>query len=102
MGGDGYALALRAGAPLLDMEFVQFFLDRTSGSRLIGMDPIMWDPFRYSSRRPARSMARARSSPSATATREDGKHVITRDLATWHDHQGSGGRALLKRTAARI
>jgi len=25
MGGDGYALALRAGAPLIDMEFVQFF-----------------------------------------------------------------------------
>src|SRR5262249_14918597 len=25
MGGDGYALALRAGAELIDMEFVQFF-----------------------------------------------------------------------------
>ena len=32
MGGDGYALALRAGAPLIDMEFVQFFPDRASGA----------------------------------------------------------------------
>src|SRR5262249_613273 len=47
MGGDGYALALRAGAPLIDMEFVQFFPIGHLAPRLIGMDPIMWDPFRY-------------------------------------------------------
>ena len=45
--GDGYALALRAGAPLIDMEFVQFFPIGHLAPRLIGMDPIMWDPFRY-------------------------------------------------------
>ncbi|SDE44404.1 FAD-binding protein [Belnapia rosea] len=47
MSGDGYALALRAGAPLIDMEFVQFFPIGHLAPRLIGMDPIMWDPFRY-------------------------------------------------------
>jgi succinate dehydrogenase/fumarate reductase flavoprotein subunit len=47
MGGDGYALALLAGAELVDMEFVQFFPIGHLAPRLVGMDPIMWDPFRY-------------------------------------------------------
>ncbi len=47
MGGDSYALALRAGAELVDMEFVQFFPIGHLAPRLVGMDPIMWDPFRY-------------------------------------------------------
>jgi succinate dehydrogenase / fumarate reductase, flavoprotein subunit len=47
MAGDGYALALAAGAELLDMEFVQFFPIGHLAPRLVGMDPIMWDPFRY-------------------------------------------------------
>jgi succinate dehydrogenase/fumarate reductase flavoprotein subunit len=47
MGGEGYALALGAGAELVDMEFVQFFPIGHLAPRLVGMDPIMWDPFRY-------------------------------------------------------
>ena len=47
MGGDAYALALRAGAELIDMEFPQFFPIGHLSPRLVGMDPIMWDPFRY-------------------------------------------------------
>jgi succinate dehydrogenase/fumarate reductase flavoprotein subunit len=47
MAGDGYALALAAGADLVDMEFVQFFPIGHLAPRLVGMDPIMWDPFRY-------------------------------------------------------
>jgi succinate dehydrogenase/fumarate reductase flavoprotein subunit len=47
MGGEAYALALRAGAELVDMEFVQFFPIGHLAPRLVGMDPIMWDPFRY-------------------------------------------------------
>jgi succinate dehydrogenase/fumarate reductase flavoprotein subunit len=47
MGGEAYALALWAGAELIDMEFVQFFPIGHLSPRLVGMDPIMWDPFRY-------------------------------------------------------
>lgn len=47
MGGDAYAIALRAGAELIDMEFPQFFPIGHLAPRLVGMDPIMWDPFRY-------------------------------------------------------
>jgi succinate dehydrogenase / fumarate reductase flavoprotein subunit len=36
-----------APAPLIDMEFVQFFPIGHLAPRLVGMDPIMWDPFRY-------------------------------------------------------
>ena len=47
MNGDAYAMALRAGAELMDMEFPQFFPIGHLAPRLVGMDPIMWDPFRY-------------------------------------------------------
>jgi succinate dehydrogenase/fumarate reductase flavoprotein subunit len=82
MGGDGYALALRAGAPLLDMEFVQFFPIGHLAPRLIGMDPIMWDPFRY--KLGGRLLnADKEEFTQRYGTREDGKYVITRDLATY-------------------
>jgi succinate dehydrogenase/fumarate reductase flavoprotein subunit len=82
MGGDGYALALRAGAPLIDMEFVQFFPIGHLAPRLIGMDPIMWDPFRY--KLGGRLLNADRQEFTARyGTPEDGKYVVTRDLATY-------------------
>ena len=82
MGGDGYALALRAGAPLIDMEFVQFFPIGHLAPRLIGMDPIMWDPFRY--KLGGRLLNGERQEFTARyGTPEDGAYVITRDLATY-------------------
>ena len=44
--GEGHALAYWAGAEMGDMEFVQFFPIAHLAPRLVGMDPIMWDPFR--------------------------------------------------------
>jgi succinate dehydrogenase / fumarate reductase flavoprotein subunit len=82
MGGDGYALALRAGAPLIDMEFVQFFPIGHLAPRLIGMDPIMWDPFRY--KLGGRLLnGRGEEFTSRYGAREDGAYVLTRDLATY-------------------
>jgi succinate dehydrogenase/fumarate reductase flavoprotein subunit len=82
MGGDGYALALRAGAPLIDMEFVQFFPIGHLAPRLIGMDPIMWDPFRY--KLGGRLLNNAGEEFAARyGVSEDGRYVITRDLATY-------------------
>ena len=82
MGGDGYALALRAGAELLDMEFVQFFPIGHLAPRMIGMDPIMWDPFRY--KLGGRLLnAEGREFMDDYGTPEDGKYVVTRDRATY-------------------
>jgi succinate dehydrogenase / fumarate reductase, flavoprotein subunit len=82
MGGDGYALALRAGCSLIDMEFVQFFPIGHLAPRLVGMDPIMWDPFRYKlgGRLLNGSMEEFTSKYGSD---EDGKYVLARDLATY-------------------
>jgi succinate dehydrogenase / fumarate reductase flavoprotein subunit/fumarate reductase (CoM/CoB) subunit A len=82
MGGDGYALALRAGARLVDMEFVQFFPIGHLAPRLIGMDPIMWDPFRYKlgGQLLNRDMEEFTSHYGSD---EDGRYVLTRDIATY-------------------
>jgi succinate dehydrogenase / fumarate reductase flavoprotein subunit len=82
MGGDGYALALRAGAELLDMEFVQFFPIGHLAPRMIGMDPIMWDPFRY--KLGGRLLnADGEEFADRYGQAESGNYVLTRDVATY-------------------
>jgi succinate dehydrogenase flavoprotein subunit len=82
MGGDGYALALRAGAELIDMEFVQFFPIGHLAPRLVGMDPIMWDPFRY--KLGGRLLNGAMQEFTARyGSSEDGRYVLARDIATY-------------------
>ncbi len=85
MGGDGYALALRAGADLIDMEFVQFFPIGHLAPRLVGMDPIMWDPFRYKlgGKLLNREMREFETQYVTPDSRSDGRYVLTRDLATY-------------------
>ena len=81
MGGDGYALALRAGAELIDMEFVQFFPIGHLAPRMIGMDPIMWDPFRY--KLGGRLLnANGEEFADRYGQAETGNYVLTRDVAT--------------------
>ncbi len=82
MSGDGYALCLAAGAELIDMEFVQFFPIGHLAPRLIGMDPIMWDPFRYKLGGRLLNGNREGFVEKYGAV-DDGKYVVTRDLATY-------------------
>src|SRR5262249_5383261 len=78
----GYALALRAGAALTDMEFVQFFPIGHLAPRLIGMDPIMWDPFRY--KLGGRLLdGTMREFSERYGVKEDGRYLLARDLATY-------------------
>ena len=82
MGGDGYALALRAGAELVDMEFVQFFPIGHLAPRMIGMDPIMWDPFRY--KLGGRLLnADGEEFADRYGQAESGNYVLARDVATY-------------------
>ena len=85
MGGDGYALAMRAGAELIDMEFVQFFPIGHLAPRLVGMDPIMWDPFRYKlgGKLLNAEMREFEQDYATPDNRSDGRYVLTRDLATY-------------------
>jgi succinate dehydrogenase / fumarate reductase flavoprotein subunit len=77
MGGDGYALALAAGAELVDMEFVQFFPIGHLAPRLVGMDPIMWDPFRY------KLGGRLLNAARREFLGEEGRYATARDHATY-------------------
>ena len=82
MAGEGHALALRAGAALVDMEFVQFFPIGHLAPRLVGMDPIMWDPFRY--KLGGRLLNGAMEEFIDRYGGEDGgTYTATRDLATY-------------------
>jgi succinate dehydrogenase flavoprotein subunit len=82
MMGDGYALALAAGAELIDMEFVQFFPIGHLAPRLVGMDPIMWDPFRY--KLGGRLLnGRREEFIDRYGSKDEGRYIVTRDIATY-------------------
>ena len=82
MCGEGYALGLRAGAELVDMEFVQFFPIGHLAPRMVGMDPIMWDPFRY--KLGGRLLNGNREEFIERYGAQDaGRYTVTRDLATY-------------------
>ena len=93
MNGDGYALALRAGAELIDMEFPQFFPIGHLAPRLVGMDPIMWDPFRY--KLGGRLLnAEGEEFVHNYGGADEGKYVTTRDIVSYGiTKEAEAGRA---------
>ncbi|MPZ59105.1 MAG: FAD-binding protein [Rhizobiales bacterium] len=44
--GEGVGLALRAGARLTDIEFLQFYPNGHLAPRMVGLDPTTWEPTR--------------------------------------------------------
>jgi succinate dehydrogenase/fumarate reductase flavoprotein subunit len=44
--GDGLGMALRAGAGLIDIEFLQFYPNGHLAPRMVGLDPTTWEPTR--------------------------------------------------------
>jgi succinate dehydrogenase/fumarate reductase flavoprotein subunit len=44
--GDGLGIALRAGAQVIDIEFLQFYPNGHLAPRMVGLDPTTWEPTR--------------------------------------------------------
>src|SRR5436190_6948876 len=44
--GEGLGIALRAGARLIDIEFLQFYPNGHLAPRMVGLDPTTWEPTR--------------------------------------------------------
>jgi succinate dehydrogenase / fumarate reductase flavoprotein subunit/fumarate reductase (CoM/CoB) subunit A len=44
--GDGLGIALRAGAKVIDIEFLQFYPNGHLAPRMVGLDPTTWEPTR--------------------------------------------------------
>ena len=93
MTGEGFALALRAGAELVDMEFPQFFPIGHLAPRLVGMDPIMWDPFRY--KLGGRLLnAAGEEFVHRYGGEDEGRYVTTRDIISYAiTKEAEAGRA---------
>ena len=46
LAGEGVGMALRAGAQLIDLEFLQFYPNGHLAPRMVGLDPTTWEPTR--------------------------------------------------------
>src|SRR6516162_10431283 len=46
LAGEGLGIALRAGARLIDIEFLQFYPNGHLAPRVVGLDPTTWEPTR--------------------------------------------------------
>jgi succinate dehydrogenase/fumarate reductase flavoprotein subunit len=91
MTGDASALALAAGADVVDMEMVQFFPIAGLSPRTVGLDPIMWDPFRYKLGGRLLNGEREEFIHRYAGQADEGRYTATRDVASY---------AILKEVAA--
>ena len=46
LAGEGVGLALRSGARVIDIEFLQFYPNGHLAPRMVGLDPTTWEPTR--------------------------------------------------------
>ena len=46
LAGEGVGLALRSGARIIDIEFLQFYPNGHLAPRMVGLDPTTWEPTR--------------------------------------------------------
>ncbi len=67
----------------MDMEFVQFFPIGHLAPRLVGMDPIMWDPFRYKLGGRLLNGEMKEFMSHYDNVQENDRYVVTRDKATY-------------------
>jgi succinate dehydrogenase/fumarate reductase flavoprotein subunit len=80
--GEGLGIALRAGARLIDIEFLQFYPNGHLAPRMVGLDPTTWEPTRV--KLGGRLLnAQGEEFLSNYGEAADGDYSTTRDMLTY-------------------
>ncbi len=94
LAGEGVGLALRSGARVIDIEFLQFYPNGHLAPRMVGLDPTTWEPTRV--KLGGRLLNGLGEEFLHRYGEEDGGSYDTaRDILTYRDLQGGRGRTRL-------